>query len=107
MVCVMVPPLWAPPADQLSSATQTLSVRWRLPKSTGSIASAGPEEPLAYRHVAATGKPLIANNAVNNGQVIVPTIFLDVHVVTAENMRETVVKDGFHTEAEVFRGTKE
>lgn len=66
-------------------------------------------------HVLATGaaaaavdlaraRPIIARTGVDNGKREVPTIFLDVHVVTADNMRDTVVKDAFHSAADVYRG---
>jgi D-xylose transport system substrate-binding protein len=50
----------------------------------------------------AKGKPLIATATVNNGKIDVPSIFNPVYTVTKENLRSTVIKDGFHTEAEVF-----
>jgi D-xylose transport system substrate-binding protein len=37
----------------------------------------------------------------------VPSILLDVVVVTKDNMMDTVVKDGFHKAAEVYRGVPE
>jgi len=48
------------------------------------------------------GKPVIANAAVANGQRDVPSVLLEVITVDRNNIRETVVTDGFHTEAEVF-----
>jgi D-xylose transport system substrate-binding protein len=50
----------------------------------------------------AKGKPLIATASVENGKIDVPSIFNPVYTVTKENLRSTVIKDGFHTEAEVF-----
>ncbi|MGI8438052.1 MAG: sugar ABC transporter substrate-binding protein [Chthoniobacterales bacterium] len=55
----------------------------------------------------AKGKPVIATGSTNNGQVDVPSILLDVVVVSKGNMRDTVVKDGFHKEADVYRGASE
>ncbi|MGZ4984033.1 MAG: sugar ABC transporter substrate-binding protein, partial [Chthoniobacterales bacterium] len=52
----------------------------------------------------AKGKPIVATNKTQNGKVDVPSIFLDVVIVTKDNMRDTVVKDGFHKEAEIYRG---
>ena len=46
----------------------------------------------------ASKKPVIARNAVNNGKIDVPSVLLEVTIVDKENVRETVVKDGFHTE---------
>jgi D-xylose transport system substrate-binding protein len=50
----------------------------------------------------AKGKPLIATATVENGKIDVPSIFNPVYTVTKENLRSTVIKDGFHSEAEVF-----
>lgn len=55
----------------------------------------------------AKGKPVVASGKINNGQVDAPSILLDVVVVTKENMMNTVVKDGFHTAADVYRGAPE
>jgi len=52
----------------------------------------------------AKGKPLIAAASVNNGKVDVPSIFNPIYAVTKDNLRDTVVKDGFHSEAEIFGG---
>ena len=50
-------------------------------------------------------RPVIATASLDNGQVKVPSIFVDVVAVTKENIRDTVVKDGFHPESEIFQGT--
>ncbi len=50
-------------------------------------------------------RPVIATASLDNGQVKVPSIFVDVVAVTKENMRETVIKDGFHPAAEIFQST--
>jgi D-xylose transport system substrate-binding protein len=50
----------------------------------------------------AKGRPIIATGSYDNGQIQVPTVLLDVILVTKDNLRETVIKDGFHTEEEVF-----
>lgn len=52
----------------------------------------------------ARGKPVVASSKINNGQVDVPSILLDVVVVTKANMMQTVVKDGFHKATDVYRG---
>lgn len=49
-------------------------------------------------------RPIIATGAYNNGQIEVPTVLLDIVAVTKDNLRETVVKDGFHSEAAIFKG---
>jgi D-xylose transport system substrate-binding protein len=52
----------------------------------------------------AEGKPIVATATVNNGKIDVPSIFNPVYTVTKDNLRDTVVKDGFHSEAEVYGG---
>lgn len=47
-------------------------------------------------------RPLVARAELDNGKVKVPSIFLEVVSVTKGNLRETVVADGFLTEAAVF-----
>lgn len=51
----------------------------------------------------ATGKPIIVPDGIDNGATKVPAILLDIVAVTKANMRETVVKDGFRAEADVYR----
>jgi len=48
-------------------------------------------------------QPVIARDAVANGQIDVPSILLDIVAVTKDNLRETVVKDGFRQESDVFQ----
>jgi D-xylose transport system substrate-binding protein len=50
-------------------------------------------------------KPVIAPSVIDNGAGPVPSIFVDVIVVTKENMADTVIKDGFQTEANIHQGT--
>lgn len=54
----------------------------------------------------AKGRPIIATGSTDNGQIQVPTVLLDVVLVTKDNIRETVIKDGFHKEEEVFGRTQ-
>jgi D-xylose transport system substrate-binding protein len=53
----------------------------------------------------AKGKPVVATSEIDNGHGKVPSILLDVVVVTKENLRDTVVKDGFHRAEDIYRGT--
>ena len=53
----------------------------------------------------AKSKPVFASGKINNGKIDVPSILLDVVVVTEDNMMDTVIKDGFHKAAEVYTGT--
>lgn len=50
-------------------------------------------------------KVIVARAEIDNGQHPVPSILLDIVSVTRDNLRETVVKDGFRSETDVF-GTK-
>lgn len=50
----------------------------------------------------AKGRPLVAKQTVNNGKIDVPSLLCDVVTVTKANLRDTVVKDGFHSESEIF-----
>jgi len=50
----------------------------------------------------ARSKPLFALGKIDNGKNEVPSILLDVVVVTKDNMMDTVIKDGFHTAADVY-----
>ncbi|GKU81978.1 sugar ABC transporter substrate-binding protein [Niallia sp. NCCP-28] len=51
---------------------------------------------------AATGEMIETDKKVNNGEIDVPSILLEPISVTKENIRETVIKDGYLTEKEVF-----
>ena len=48
-------------------------------------------------------RPVVASSSTDNGQVSVPTVQVDVIAVTKDNMKDTVIKDGFHSEQEVYR----
>jgi D-xylose transport system substrate-binding protein len=51
------------------------------------------------------GRPVVANKTVPNGEKVeTPSILQDVVVVTKDNMRDTVIKDGFHSEQEIYGG---
>lgn len=51
----------------------------------------------------AKGRPIVAKDAVHNGHGEVPSVFYEVMVVTKENMRETVIKEGFHSEDAIYQ----
>lgn len=51
-------------------------------------------------------KPLVARDETDNGKLKVPSVLLDIVAVTRENMRETVIKDGFRKEAAVYQGAQ-
>ncbi len=50
----------------------------------------------------ASGRPIFAKEESENGKVKVPSVFLPIYSVTQENLRETVVKDGFRSEKDVY-----
>ncbi len=47
-------------------------------------------------------KPVITRAGTHNGAMEVPTVLLEVITVTRENLKETVIADGFHSAREVF-----
>ena len=47
-------------------------------------------------------KAIKVNSTINNGQVDVPAFFTQSVPVTKENIMETVVKDGFHSQSEIY-----
>jgi D-xylose transport system substrate-binding protein len=49
---------------------------------------------------------VVAKQTVNNGKVDVPSVLGEVIAVDRTNMRQTVVADGFQSEAEVYRGVE-
>lgn len=51
-------------------------------------------------------KPVVATATYDNGRRLIPTVQVDIIAVHKDNLRETVIKDGFHKEAELFGGTK-
>jgi D-xylose transport system substrate-binding protein len=55
----------------------------------------------------AKGRPVIASDVIPNGKIDVPSIFLEVVTVTAENLLSTVIADGFHSYDDVYRGVPE
>ena len=52
----------------------------------------------------AKNEPITAKAKIPNGKKDVPTELLDVILVTKENLRETVVADGFHKAESVYQG---
>jgi D-xylose transport system substrate-binding protein len=52
----------------------------------------------------ATGRPIIAQGSTHNGKIDVPTLMLDITAVTRDNLKDTVIKDGYHEEKAIYRG---
>jgi D-xylose transport system substrate-binding protein len=61
------------------------------------------EKAAEYALKLAQRRPVIATGAYDNGQVQVPTVQVDIVAVTKDNLKETVIADGFHPEADVYR----
>jgi D-xylose transport system substrate-binding protein len=55
----------------------------------------------------AKGEKIEANGAISNGKIKVPTIMLKPVVVTKDNIKSTVVKDGFQTLKSINHGLPE
>jgi len=81
--------------QRIAQGTQSMTVY----KPIQSIATKAAELALNL----ARRKPIVTRDAVNNGKIDVPSVLLDIVAVTKENLRETVVKDGFRTESDVFQ----
>jgi D-xylose transport system substrate-binding protein len=47
-------------------------------------------------------QPVVAKSTTTNGKIDVPSVLLEVITVTRENLKSTVIADGFHSEAEVY-----
>lgn len=47
-------------------------------------------------------KVIVARETIHNGKTDVPTIALNVQVVTKKNMMDTIVKDNFHSKEDVY-----
>ncbi len=50
----------------------------------------------------ATHRPIVARAALHNGQTDVPSVLLDVTVVTKANLESTVIADGLHSRERIF-----
>ncbi|MBB5031532.1 sugar ABC transporter substrate-binding protein [Prosthecobacter vanneervenii] len=84
--------------QRIAQGTQAMTVY----KPIQSIATKAAELALKL----AQRKPLVAKDAISNGQFEVPAVLLDIVSVTKENLRETVVKDGFRKESDVFQSSQ-
>jgi D-xylose transport system substrate-binding protein len=81
--------------QRIAQGTQAMTVY----KPIQSIATKAAELALKLaRH-----QPIVARDAVSNGKIDVPSVLLEITSVTKENLRETVVKDGFRKESDVFQ----
>ena len=60
------------------------------------------ERAAEYAVMLAQRRPVIATGAYDNGEKQVPTVQLEVIAVTKDNLRETVIADGFHPAEGIF-----
>lgn len=81
--------------QRIVQGTQTLTVY----KPIASLAEKAAEIAIEI----ANGSTPVANSKTNNGKIEVPSYYIDPILVTKENMDATVIKDGFHTRAEVYQ----
>lgn len=81
--------------QRIAQGTQAMTVY----KPIQSIATKAAELALKL----ARRQPIIARDAVANGKIDVPSVLLEITAVTKDNLRDTVVKDGFRKEGEVFQ----
>jgi D-xylose transport system substrate-binding protein len=51
-------------------------------------------------------KPVLTTATYDNGRIHVPTVQIDIVAVHKDNLRDTVIKDGFHKEADLFGADK-
>lgn len=82
--------------QRIAQGTQSMSIY----KPLKILATKGAELAVAL----AKGKPVVANQTVNNGKMDVPAALNDVVTVTSKNLEQTVIKDGFHKREDVYRG---
>ncbi|MGB6408912.1 MAG: D-xylose ABC transporter substrate-binding protein [Planococcus donghaensis] len=80
--------------QRIVGKTQTMTVYKPIQTLTEQAAS------LAVRM--AKGDTITTARVVNNGKVDVPSILLAPIPVTIDNLQDTVIKDGFHTQADVY-----
>lgn len=82
--------------QRIVAGTQAMTIYKPLSRLAGQAAEVAVK--LAKR------QPVIARDAIHNGRADVPSVLLDVISVTAANMEETVIKDGFHSKEAIYRG---
>ncbi len=84
--------------QRIAVGTQTMTVYKPLKELTRNAAIAAVR--LAKREV------VIARTTVHNGKFDVPAILLDTHAVDKSNLEQTVIKDGFHSREDIYRGIR-
>ncbi len=82
--------------QRIIEGTQTVTVY----KPLSSLAQRAVEIAVALAH----GKPAESNGTINNGKKDVSAYLIEPVAVNKDNMQAVIVKDGFHTYDEVYRG---
>jgi D-xylose transport system substrate-binding protein len=82
--------------QRIAAGTQALTIYKPLKLEAGAAAEAAFKMSL--------GRVVVARQEVDSGSAKVPAILLDVVPVTRENLLGTVVRDGYHSRADVYRG---
>lgn len=82
--------------QRIAAGTQTMTIYKPLKVLAGNAAEAAIK--LARHQV------VVAKDTVNNGKLDVPAILSDTYAVDKDNLEATVIKDGFHTKDEIYRG---
>jgi D-xylose transport system substrate-binding protein len=82
--------------QRIAAGTQTMTIYKPLKELTANAAAAAVK--LARHQV------VVAKASVNNGKLDVPAILSDTIAVDKSNMADTVIKDGFHSKEEIYRG---
>lgn len=81
--------------QRLLDGTQTLTVYKPIP----SLASKAAEIAVSFAKKEIPASP----NKTANGKIDVPSFYLDPILVTKDNLDSTVIKDAFHTKAQIYR----
>jgi D-xylose transport system substrate-binding protein len=82
--------------QRIANGTQAMTIY----KPLSQLARRGAELAVAL----AKGETIETKQTLNNGKTEVPSELLDVVLVTKDNLRETVIADGFHKAEAVFQG---
>jgi len=82
--------------QRIAAGTQTMTIYKPLNQLTTNAATAAVR--IAKHEV------VIARTSMNNGKLEVPAILSDTVAVDKANLESTVIKDGFHSKDEIFRG---
>lgn len=80
--------------QRIVAGTQTMTIYKPLKQLAGKAAELAVK--LARR------QPLVTKAETDNGKILVPTVLLDIVAVTQDNLKETVIADGFRSEKDIY-----